>query len=560
MLDDLRKGIIETAQAIGANPLDLATVISYETAGTFDPTKRGPTTQWGQHRGLIQFGEPQAKQHGVDWNDPVGSQLGPDGAVASYFRSSGFKPGMGLLDLYSTVNAGAPGLYNRSDANNGGAPGTVADKVNNQMAGHRAKAEKLLGMTGEAAPTISTRGQTMEQGGLLGMIGQQEAPRADGILGMLFPKMSADRADKIRLGMLGSTLNPNQAAISGIQAGMAGRQRDAQMQKAQQAQAQQQAQEQAAEAQRRNRTAEWLASQGFTREAEAVLQGVMGAGDAFKMAVEGQKGPDFRQVTGQEAAALGLDPSRVYNVGADGKITGIGAGDTNINVDTGDKGPKVGTIPPGMQLFTDPQTGAMRMEPIPGGPVDMEQQQAQDKAGMKDDLSATAGDVVINSASRAREAAQERVVGGAIGNIAALNPSSQNAEVQRQVATLQSMAAAENINAMRQASPTGGALGNASDADILLLKQKSGALDPASPNFLRDLDDYERTLLRTIHGKDAGDAIFEQTRKGAKPASGGNQQGIPQSAPNYLNQQDAELWEYYTDQEKEIILRNYGDR
>lgn len=141
----LRQGIMETAQSLGMNPLDLATIISYETGGTFDPTKRGPTTQWGQHRGLIQFGEPQARQYGVNWNDPLGSQLGANGAVAKYFTSSGWKPGMGMLDAYSIVNAGAPGRYNASDAGNGGAPGTVADKVNNQMGPHREKAAAMLG-------------------------------------------------------------------------------------------------------------------------------------------------------------------------------------------------------------------------------------------------------------------------------------------------------------------------------------------------------------------------------------------------------------------------------
>jgi hypothetical protein len=147
---DMRTGIIETANALGMDPVDLATIISYETAGTFDPTKGGPTTQWGQHRGLIQFGEPQAREYGVDWNDPLGSQLGPDGAVARYFLSNGWQPGMGMMDAYSIVNAGAPGRYNASDANNGGAPGTVADKVTGQMEGHRAKAAGLLG--GEFAP------------------------------------------------------------------------------------------------------------------------------------------------------------------------------------------------------------------------------------------------------------------------------------------------------------------------------------------------------------------------------------------------------------------------
>jgi hypothetical protein len=126
---DIRTGIQRTAQALGINPLDLATAISYETGGTFNPTQAGPTTQWGQHRGLIQFGEPQAKRYGVDWNDPLGSQLGENGAVANYLRDTGVQPGMGLLDIYSAINAGGVGRYNASDANNGGAPGTVRDKV-----------------------------------------------------------------------------------------------------------------------------------------------------------------------------------------------------------------------------------------------------------------------------------------------------------------------------------------------------------------------------------------------------------------------------------------------
>lgn len=141
----IAEGIISTARALGVDPVDLATAISYETGGTFNPTQAGPTTQWGQHRGFIQFGEPQAQRYGVDWADPVGSQLGPNGAVASYLRDTGVQPGMGLLDIYSAINAGGVGRYGASDANNGGAPGTVRDKVNSQMAGHRENAMRLLG-------------------------------------------------------------------------------------------------------------------------------------------------------------------------------------------------------------------------------------------------------------------------------------------------------------------------------------------------------------------------------------------------------------------------------
>ncbi|AMJ61985.1 hypothetical protein [Bosea sp. PAMC 26642] len=141
---EIKDGLAASADALGVTPVDLATAVSYETAGTFDPTKAGPTTKWGQHRGLIQFGEPQAKQHGVDWSNPVGSQLGANGAIVSYLKTAGVKPGMGLLDIYSAINAGAPGLYDRSDAKAGGAPGTVRDKVEQQMQGHRAKAQALF--------------------------------------------------------------------------------------------------------------------------------------------------------------------------------------------------------------------------------------------------------------------------------------------------------------------------------------------------------------------------------------------------------------------------------
>ena len=142
--------IIAGAEARGLNPIDVATAISYETGGTFDPVKAGPTTQWGQHRGLIQFGEPQAQQYGADFSSPeaaMRSQLDPTkGAVWNYLDQTGVQPGMGLDNIYSAINAGAPGRFNASDANNGGAPGTVADKVAG-MGDHRAKAAQFLGGT-----------------------------------------------------------------------------------------------------------------------------------------------------------------------------------------------------------------------------------------------------------------------------------------------------------------------------------------------------------------------------------------------------------------------------
>lgn len=153
--------LIEGAKARGLDPIDVATAISYETGGKFDPMIQGPTTQWGTHRGLIQFGEPQAQQHGVDFTDPTSawrSQLDPNsGAVWSYLDGAGVKPGMGIDQIYSAINAGSVGRMGASDANNGGAPGTVADKVAS-MGPHRENAAKFLGGTWTPDPNYQGGG------------------------------------------------------------------------------------------------------------------------------------------------------------------------------------------------------------------------------------------------------------------------------------------------------------------------------------------------------------------------------------------------------------------
>lgn len=141
-MNSLRDAIIATSRQIGVDPVDLATAMSYETGGTFDPWKAGPTTKWGQHRGLIQWGEPQRQKYGVSKEMPIGQQVA---AAGQYLVDAGVRPGMGLLDIYSAINAGGVGRYDASDEAAGGAPGSVRDKVANQMADHRRKAQALIG-------------------------------------------------------------------------------------------------------------------------------------------------------------------------------------------------------------------------------------------------------------------------------------------------------------------------------------------------------------------------------------------------------------------------------
>jgi len=114
------------AAARGWSPQDLLGIIGYETGGTYDPWQKGPTTKWGEHRGLIQWGEPQRKQYGVSKDMSVSDQVK---AAGQYLSDRGLKSGMGTLPMYAAINAGNIDAVNASDENSGGAPGSVTDKV-----------------------------------------------------------------------------------------------------------------------------------------------------------------------------------------------------------------------------------------------------------------------------------------------------------------------------------------------------------------------------------------------------------------------------------------------
>lgn len=151
MNPELASAIIASAKRLGVDPLHIATTISYETGGKMDPNLWGGKNN--NHLGYIQFGGPERQKYGVREGMTPTEQMT---AVENYLRDRGVKPGMGLMDVYSTVNAGAPGLYNRSDAANGGAPGTVADKVTSQMGGHVENARRLLGGDGVPVGALAT--------------------------------------------------------------------------------------------------------------------------------------------------------------------------------------------------------------------------------------------------------------------------------------------------------------------------------------------------------------------------------------------------------------------
>lgn len=217
--------------------------------------------------------------------------------------------------------------------------------------------------------------------------------------------------------------------------------------------------------------------------------------------------PGFRTLTAEEKQANGLPANGAFQVGADGKIMQIGGGGININNE--------GSIPAGYMAVRDAEGRVTAIQPIPGSPQALEAEQAKRSQATRSGGKETAGNTIMTAAQRARDAmtADGLPATGLLGKIASISPSTNAAEVRRQIGVLKSSATIETLGAMRAASPTGGALGSVTEKEGEMLAAKAGALDPDSPNFSRDLDDYERTLLETIHGPEVGKAIFNQSRK-----------------------------------------------
>jgi murein DD-endopeptidase MepM/ murein hydrolase activator NlpD len=116
-----QRAILREANRLGVDPADLATVISYETKGTFDPNIMGG--KGGNYKGLIQFGpDEQAKylKPGMTFDEQMV-------AVGNFLEDRGYKkwlkdnPNASLMEkrtaLYSTINAGSPHekYWGRSD-------------------------------------------------------------------------------------------------------------------------------------------------------------------------------------------------------------------------------------------------------------------------------------------------------------------------------------------------------------------------------------------------------------------------------------------------------------
>lgn len=170
--------------------------------------------------------------------------------------------------------------------------------------------------------------------------------------------------------------------------------------------------------------------------------------------------------------------------------------------------------PSGFQWSADGKT----LEPIPGGPEATKQEEIEGKKQQKIVNTLTKFDVVSTSVDEAL-ASVDNMTAGLVGSVAKQIPGTPAYNLKETIATIQANIGFDTLQGMREASPTGGALGQTSERELSLLISTLGSLDQnQSPAQLR------RNLRKIkMHYENWKDAVMEasQVNEVGKPERSG---------------------------------------
>ena len=146
---------------------------------------------------------------------------------------------------------------------------------------------------------------------------------------------------------------------------------------------------------------------------------------------------------------------------------------------------------------------------IPGGSADLEIQAADAKALLAKVNTQKAGNVVLKNVGLVRNAIKNpqtffgmEVGSTGWGSLLKDIPATQAKGVAGMIATIKGNVGFDKLQAMREASPTGGALGQVSELELKLLMSTIGSLDQAQSDadLLRVLNEIEYWYNHIVHG------------------------------------------------------------
>mgnify|MGYP005991275997 CR=1 FL=1 len=173
-----------------------------------------------------------------------------------------------------------------------------------------------------------------------------------------------------------------------------------------------------------------------------------------------------------------------------------------------DSNVQFGSIPAGYEMFQN-ENGGYEMRVVPGGPADIEAQELDAKKIREKVRDQMKGNLVLKNIKLARENINnpDTFIGFKIpvtGFGAWLKevPGTQAKGTAGMINTIKANIGFAELNDMRKASPTGGALGQVSERELMFLQSVIGSLDQAQSkeDVLRVLSDVEYWYNYIVHG------------------------------------------------------------
>lgn len=197
------------------------------------------------------------------------------------------------------------------------------------------------------------------------------------------------------------------------------------------------------------------------------------------------------------------------------RIRASAAGRSSVNVNTGDSGPRreffgLPNLPSGYDYMRDQtgapvvgQDGAVQLVPIAGGPDARDIAEAEAKAATRADQRENKAFNVLDTVDRAVGQIKDAnfpVTG--FFSVANAVPGTAAHDLSNTLNTIKANTGFDALQAMRDASPTGGALGAVSEMENRLLQSQIAALEQSQSKeqLLSNLARVRATYNEIIHG------------------------------------------------------------
>lgn len=229
-------------------------------------------------------------------------------------------------------------------------------------------------------------------------------------------------------------------------------------------------------------------------------------------------------VTPEERAAAGVEPGYKGTVQIDrqGRLTYPGKPTTEVKNE--------GTIPPGYRAVRDASGNLEGVEPIPGSKAEKEAQAATEKQQKAERIRAEVGTTVGNALDdidRLMKGATLPTT-GAMGARVANIPGTAAYDIAQALTTVGANISFAQLQQMREASPTGGALGAVSDNEQKLLQNSYAALSQSQSEeqFKTNLGRTRAVFERIVHGR----TLTPQERKTGGPMTMERAKGLRDDA------------------------------